>query len=80
MRQLELALWCEGGGIIFVFSETNKDYSHSQLKAIRRLEKEGNIVTQFSERKDNFVKLESIELTVSGHKLLDELRREIFFR
>ena len=71
---LELALWYEGGGIKLNFSAVEKNYSHSQLNAIRRLEKEGYIIVQYSERVDNFLQLESIALTVSGHKLLNELQ------
>jgi len=72
---LELALWYDNGKhILMNFSTGKTEYSHSLLTTIRQIEKEGYIITQFSETQNNLVQLESINLTISGHKLLEELQ------
>ena len=72
---LELATWYnEGKSVRFVFSTEESEYSYRLLDTLRQLEKEGYITLKFSDARDALVNLESIKLTISGHKLLTELR------
>jgi hypothetical protein len=74
---LELATWYdEGKDVHFVFSRKTSKYSHRLLDTLKQLEREGYVTLQFSDTEDGHMCLESITLTINGHKLLAELREK----
>lgn len=73
---LELATWYNEGNV-FRLTFNNKEstaYSDRLLDTLKQLEKEGYITLQFSNLTDDHIILDFIRLTISGHKLLSELR------
>ena len=72
---LELSTWYVGddGGYITLSKKTS-GHSGRNFETLKQLEKEGYVTLKFLDENNEGVKLESVTLTISGHKLLAELR------
>ncbi len=70
---LELGKWYELGQVRFCFSTIEGELANKPLQALKQLQSEGYLTIRLSAPDDETATLESISLTIAGHKLLSEL-------